>query len=146
MMLATSAAWLETSTANLRRTANMHDYLQAFHAADGVLALCTRALRAGVAPVMPAVEQEPVEWRRRNTFDGPFAFTPRTPWPGSARAPQCLIEAWQLASRPHVQAYLLTARGFGAAEATQAWLQREIVFEEGAMTEIHWRRIVARPS
>jgi Tfp pilus assembly protein PilX len=146
MLLATSAAWLETSTANIRRAANMHDYLQAFHAADGALKLCTRALRAGVAPTMPAVDREPAEWKRASALDGPSALTPYPQWPGSARAPQCLIEAWKLVNRPQAEAYLLTARGFGASAATQVWLQLEIVFEEGAMTEAHWRRVVASPS
>jgi Tfp pilus assembly protein PilX len=146
MMLATSSAWLETSTANIRRTANLHDYLQAFHAADGALELCARALRAGVAPTVPAVGREPAEWKRAGAFDGPFAFVPRAQWPGSARAPQCLIEAWTLAGRPQARAYLLTARGFGAGQATQAWLQLEVVFEPGAAPEAHWRRVVARAS
>jgi Tfp pilus assembly protein PilX len=146
MMLATSAAWLETSTANIRRAANMHDYLQAFHAADGALKLCTRALRAGVAPSMPAVDREPAEWKRASAFDGPFAFMPRPLWPGSAQAPRCLIEAWKLGSRPQAEAYLITARGFGASPVTQVWLQLEIIFHEGAMTEARWRRVVASPS
>jgi hypothetical protein len=146
MMLATSAAWLETSTANIRRVANMHDYLQAFHAADGALKLCTRLLRAGVAPTLPAVEREPIEWKHASAFDGPFALTPHPQWPGSAKAPQCLIEAWELVSRPQADAYLLTARGFGASAVTQVWLQLEIVFQEGAMTEARWRRVVASPS
>jgi Tfp pilus assembly protein PilX len=146
MMLATSAAWLETSTANIRRVANMHDYLQAFHAADGALKLCTRSLRAGVAPTLPAVERAPIEWKQASAFDGPFALTPHAQWPGSAKAPQCLIEAWKLVSRPQAEAYLVTARGFGASAATQVWLQLEIVFQEGAMTEARWRRVVASPS
>ena len=146
MLLATSAAWLETSTANVRRAANMHDYLQAFHAADGALKLCTRALRAGVAPTLPAVDHEPVEWKQASVFDGPFALTPHPQWPGSARAPQCLIEAWKLISRLQAEAYLLTARGFGASTATQVWLQLEVVFQEGAMTEARWRRVVVSPS
>jgi hypothetical protein len=146
MMLATSAAWLETSTANIRRAANLHDYLQAFHVADGALKLCTRALRSGVAPVMPAVDREPAEWKRASAFDGPFALTPHPQWPGSARAPQCLIEAWKLISRPQAEAYLLTARGYGASAATQVWLQLEVVLQEGSITEARWRRVVASPS
>jgi hypothetical protein len=146
MMLATSAAWLETSIANIRRAANMQDYLQAFHAADGALVLCTRALRSGAAPIVPAVDGEPVEWQRAGALEGPFAFEASQQWPGSVRAPQCLIEAWNLAGHPSAQAFLLTARGFGASQTSQAWLQFQIVVEEGSMTQTRWRRVVARPS
>jgi hypothetical protein len=146
MMLVTAAAWLETSTANIRSAVNTHDYLQAFHAADGALALCMRALRVGIAPTLPAVEREPARWREAGIFDGPLAFAPRAQWPGSARSPQCLIEAWRLADRPALQVYLLTARGFGANRSTQVWLQLEAVLDNGAIREAHWRRVVARPT
>jgi hypothetical protein len=146
MLLLTSAAWLETSIADVRRVANLHDSLQAFHAADAALTLCARALRAGVAPALPAVGHEPARWKETGAFEGPLAFTPQAQWPGTARAPQCLIEAWQLVTRPQVQAYLLTARGFGASETTLAWLQLEIVMDGETLEETHWRRIVARPA
>jgi Tfp pilus assembly protein PilX len=148
MMLTTSAAWFETSITGTRSATNMRDYLQAFHAADAALTLCARMLRSGTAPAMPAAEGEPVGWKRAGAFEGPASFAPVPQWPPqwpySARTPQCLIETMRLAKRPQAQAYLLTARGFGATATTQAWLQLEIVFEGDAM-ERHWRHIVARP-
>ncbi len=59
MMLATSAAWFETSLAAARRAANMRDHLQAFHAADAGLVLCSRAVSAGAAPVVQTPSAEP---------------------------------------------------------------------------------------
>lgn len=144
MMLTTSSAWLEASLAATRRASNVHDHLRAAYAADAALQLCARALGAGTAPVLPAVAHEPVQWKRTAAFDGPAAFMPLSSWPGSARAPQCLIEAWRLASRPLAQAYVLTARGFGVSETAQAWLQLAIVRDAGAEKR-HWRRIAARP-
>jgi len=143
MMLITSAAWFETSLAAARVSANLRDTLQAFHAADSALTLCARAVAAGTAPVASAVASEPTGWRVESTFTA-GAVTPIAVWPGSAMAPQCLAEAWRPSTRPEVSAYLLTARGFGHTQESQAWVQLELVVA-GNTTEQHWRRVTARP-
>ncbi|MFP4847747.1 hypothetical protein [Paraburkholderia sp. BR14264] len=145
MMLATSAIWFETSLAAARAATNTRDFLQAFHAADSALSLCERNVRSapGDAPNAPLTSGEPVQWRLETAFDA-GAITPVSQWPGSSRAPQCLIEPWRLASRPNASAYLLTARGFGQSSESQVWLQMELVTEDGAI-ERHWRRVAARP-
>jgi Tfp pilus assembly protein PilX len=143
MMLTGSAAWFESSLAAMRAGTNQRDALQAFHAADSALSLCERAVIAGVAPVSPPVDIEPGGWKNAGTF-GAGAFTPVAQWPGSIQPPQCLVEAWRLATRPEVHAYLLTARGFGATQASQAWLQLELVVD-GANVERHWRRVASQP-
>ncbi|MEQ5841074.1 hypothetical protein N0A02_16740 [Paraburkholderia acidicola] len=143
MMLVTSAAWFETSLASARGTANTQGYLQAFHAADAALALCAQMTLANTTTALPDVAGEAEGWRRAATFEA-RAQTPVAQWPGSLRPPQCLIEGWQLATRPDARAWLITARGFGATLASQAWLQLTLVVEDGR-TERHWRQIVARP-
>jgi Tfp pilus assembly protein PilX len=145
MMLATSAVWFETSLAATRAATNVRDYLQAFHAADSALTLCERSVLAmgsdGSAP--PLASGEPVQWMLETAFEA-GAVTPVAQWPESERAPQCLIEPWRLTSRENATAYLLTARGFGRTHESQAWLQTELVIENGAI-ERHWRRVAARP-
>lgn len=145
MMLVTSAAWFEASLLEARNASLMADHLQAFRAADGALSLCTRALMNGsmFAPSAPVQPGEPAGWRRQGTFEAQ-AVMPVVTWPGSARPPQCLVEAWRIDSRPAARAFVVTARGFGAGDDTQSWLQAQIVFE-GTRVERHWRRIVARP-
>ncbi|EEA01945.1 hypothetical protein BH160DRAFT_2746 [Burkholderia sp. H160] len=145
MMLATSAIWFETSLAAARAATNVHDYLQAFHAADSALTLCERNVlsTSGDAPAAPLPSGEPAQWKLEAAFDA-GAVTPVAQWPGSARAPQCLIEPWRLANRPSASAYLLTARGFGHSSESQVWLQIHLVIEAGAI-ERHWRRVAARP-
>ncbi|MGF6807994.1 Tfp pilus assembly protein PilX [Paraburkholderia sp. Clong3] len=145
MMLATSAIWFETSLAAARAATNVRDYLQAFHAADSALSWCERNVlsASGDAPDAPLTSGEPTQWRLETAFDA-GAITPVAQWPGSSRAPQCLIEPWRLASRPNASAYLLTARGFGRSSESQIWLQMEVVTEDGAI-ERHWRRVAARP-
>ncbi|RDK00720.1 pilus assembly PilX family protein [Paraburkholderia lacunae] len=147
MLLATSAAWFETSLAAARGTTNVRDYLQAFHAADSALTLCVRSVvaAAAVEPVAaaPVAIGEPTQWKLEAAFET-GAVTPIAQWPGSLRAPQCLIEAWRLGTRADARAYLLTARGFGRARESQVWLQMELVID-GARIERHWRRVVARP-
>ncbi|MGF6599202.1 Tfp pilus assembly protein PilX [Paraburkholderia sp. GAS448] len=143
MMLTTSAIWFETSLVAARNTTNIYDYLQAFHAADSALTLCGQTLTTSITPVAPAVGGEPVAWKRQATFEA-NAFTPVAQWSGSSRPPQCLVEPWQLGSRPEAQAFLLTARGFGATPDTQVWLQLEIAID-GERTERRWRRVAARP-
>ncbi|WP_442793381.1 pilus assembly PilX family protein [Paraburkholderia sp. HP33-1] len=145
MMLATSAIWFETSLAAARAATNVRDYLQAFHAADSALTLCARNVLSpgGDAPTAPLVSGEPAQWKRETAFDA-GAVTPVAQWPGSSRAPQCLIEPWRLANRPNATAYLLTARGFGQSGESQVWLQMELVIEDGTI-ERHWRRVAARP-
>jgi Tfp pilus assembly protein PilX len=145
MMLVTSAAWFEASLAASRSTNNLRETLQAFHAADSALTLCARAVLSGAAPVVGgiAIAAEPAGWKLEPTFSA-GAFTPISQWSGSAAPPQCLVEAWQLTTRPEAKAYLLTARGFGRTQETQTWLQLELVVD-GEKIERHWRRVAARP-
>nr|WP_168792655.1 pilus assembly protein [Paraburkholderia aromaticivorans] len=147
MMLVTSAVWFETSLAAARGTTNVREYLQAFHAADSALTLCARSVIAAAsaqstAP-LPAASGAPAQWKLAAAFEA-GAVTPVAQWPGSLRAPQCLIEAWRLATRADARAYLLTSRGFGRASESQVWLQMELVIDGGKI-ERHWRRIAARP-
>lgn len=143
MMLVTSAAWFETSLASARGTANTQSYLQAFHAADAALTLCAQMTLAETTTALPDVAEEPEGWRRAATFEA-GAQTPTAQWPGSLRPPQCLVEGWQLATRPDARAWLITARGFGATLASQAWAQLMLVVDDGR-TERRWRQVVARP-
>lgn len=143
MMLVTSAAWFEAALFEGRNAAAVLDQLQSFHAADGALRLCSRALIDGAASVSPVQAGEPQQWRRQDSFEA-FATTPASVWPGSVRAPQCLVEAWRIETRPAARAWLITARGFGATQDAQSWLQMQIVLD-GAHVERHWRRVVARP-
>ena len=147
MMLATSAAWFETSLAAARGANNVRDYLQAFHAADSALTLCARSVVAAAAleplPVASLSPGEPTQWKHEAAFEA-GAVTPVAQWPGSLRAPQCLIEAWRLDTRGDVRAYLLTARGFGRTRESQVWLQMELVIA-GEQIERHWRRVAAHP-
>lgn len=146
MMLATSAVWFETSLATARAATNVRDYLQAFHAADSALNLCSRSVVAASseAAAAPQVASgEPTQWKLESAFEA-GAITPVAQWPGSLRAPQCLIEAWRLATRTDARAYLLTSRGFGPTSESQVWLQMELVIEGDAI-ERHWRRVAARP-
>ncbi|PLZ00206.1 hypothetical protein CY652_22280 [Burkholderia sp. WAC0059] len=145
MMLVTTAAWFESVLLGGRGARGLADHLQAFHAADAALTLCSRALVAGAMPLplQPVESSEPDAWRRKSTFNTQ-ATTPVSAWPGSARSPQCVAESWRLATRPEAQAFLLTARGFGASADTQSWLQLQLVLD-GQTIERHWRRVVARP-
>lgn len=146
MMLATSAIWFETSLAAARSAGNVRDYLQAFHAADSALIACTRAVIAAavdaVAPP-PVTSVEPSQWKLKSAFEA-GAVTPVAQWPGSPRAPQCLVEPWRLANRADARAYLLTSRGFGRSDDSQVWLQMELVIDGGTI-ERHWRHVAARP-
>src|ERR1700754_2188001 len=47
MMLATSAAWFETSITAARGAVNLHDELSAFHAADAALQRCAQGVVTG---------------------------------------------------------------------------------------------------
>ncbi len=143
MMLATSAAWFESTLTAARSTANLRDYLQAFHAADSALLLCADRVSPEGAGAVPAVTGEPAGWKREADFAA-GAVMSVAPWPGAGRPPECLAEGWRLTGRPEAKAYLLTARGFGAAPDTQVWLQMQIVMD-GGKTERHWRRVAARP-
>jgi Tfp pilus assembly protein PilX len=145
MMLATSAVWFETSLAATRAATNVRDYLQAFHAADSALTLCERSVLAtgSDAPAPPLAAGEPVQWMLETAFEA-GALTPVAQWPGSERAPQCLIEPWRLPNRETASAYLLSARGFGRTRESQVWLQMELVIDGGAI-ERHWRRVAAKP-
>lgn len=144
MMLVTSAAWFEASLVASRAATNLRETLQAFHAADSALALCAQAVLSGTATVGGAgVAAEPAGWKLEPTFLA-GAVTPVAQWPGSVAPPQCLVEAWRLTARPAAKAYLLTARGFGGTQESQAWLQLELVVEGGKI-ERHWRRVAARP-
>jgi Tfp pilus assembly protein PilX len=146
MMLATSAVWFETSLAAARSATNVRDYLQAFHAADSALIACTRTVIAAAAEAVaapPVASGEPVQWKLKSAFEAQ-AVTPVAQWPGSLRAPQCLIEPWRLANRAGARAYLLTSRGFGRTDDSQVWLQVALVID-GETIERHWRRVAARP-
>lgn len=143
MMLATSAAWFESMFTAASSATNLRDYLQAFHAADSALLLCADRVSPEGAGAVPAVTGEPTGWMREAAFVA-GAIPPVAQWPRSGRPPECLTEGWRLAGRPETKAYLLTARGFGAAPDTQVWLQMQIVMD-GGKTERHWRRVAARP-
>ena len=145
MMLTTSAVWLEGSMELSRFDANVHEHLRATQAADGALVLCARDWRAGVAPVLPARLGMPAYWTLGRAFEHGGTYEPVPSWPGSARAPQCLIEAAALENPDDGQAYWITARGFGALESTQSWLQLMIVQEAGRERQA-WRRIVSPPA
>ena len=149
MMLVTSAAWFEAALLARRNADAVADHLQSFHAADAALLLCSRALTNGslAAPADAVQSGEPQAWRRQDSFERQ-AVMPVASWPGSGRAPQCFVEAWRIDSRPQARAYLVTARGFGASEDTQSWLQDQVVVETaGDVTRVehHWRHVVARP-
>ncbi|MFX1673139.1 hypothetical protein PWR63_12840 [Paraburkholderia sp. A2WS-5] len=145
MMLATSAAWFEGVLFAVRNTSAVIDQMQSFRAADAALVLCSRALVDGATIALPTPAQsgEPQDWRRQQAFEA-RATTPVGSWPGSARPPQCLVEAWRIEARPAVRAFLVTARGFGATDDAQSWLQMQLVVE-GMRIERHWRRVVAQP-
>ncbi|WP_424449936.1 pilus assembly PilX family protein, partial [Paraburkholderia kirstenboschensis] len=146
MLLATSAAWFEASVAAARSAVNVRDYSQAFHAADSALNLCARSVVAGTgigALASPPVAREPTQWKVEAAFEA-AAATPVAQWPGSLRAPQCVVEGWSLPARPNARAYLLTSRGFGKNKDSQVWLQMELVIDGDSM-ERHWRRVAARP-
>lgn len=144
MMLTTSAAWFEASIAQARLSASVHEHLRATQAADAALELCSDALREGIAPVQPALPGLPPAWTQAGNFDGPSAYEPIPSWPGSVRAPQCVIEVVPVGGGSDGHAYRITARGFGATPAAQAWLQRAIRYEDGRERRA-WRRIVAIP-
>lgn len=144
MMLVTSAAWFEASLLEARNASAIADHLRAFHAADAALALCTRALVEGSATVPEQLQPgEPAQWRQTSIFEQQ-AITPAATWRGSMRPPQCLFEPWRIDDRPEARAFLITARGFGAGDDTQSWLQAQVVLED-ARVETHWRRVAARP-
>jgi Tfp pilus assembly protein PilX len=144
MMLATSAAWFEIETAQTRHATNVHDHIRATQAADGALLLCAQALRAGAAPVLPALGGDRAHWKEGAAFEAAGAYEPVPSWAGSARPPQCVVEAISIAGRPDASGYCITARGFGAKASTEAWLQLLLVTEAGRERRA-WRRIVATP-
>ena len=145
MMLTTSAAWFEQSVAAARNAAGMADHLIALHAADSALSTCARNVVNGSFSGIPGVGGEPIGWKLQTTFES-NAIAPFASWPTSLsfRAPQCLIETWQLTNRASAQAWLITARGYGRKVDSQMWLQLHLVIE-GSSVEKHWRRVAARP-
>jgi Tfp pilus assembly protein PilX len=148
-MLVSSAAWLEMSLMSSRQVNAVADHLQAFHAADAALTLCARTLVSSRRPDVDAAsvaslaQSEPQNWQSEPWFEA-NAFAPVPQWPGSIAPPQCAVEAWFIASRPRAEAFVVTARGFGATRETQAWLQLQVVIEDSQVAR-HWRRIAARP-
>ncbi|MBU6487269.1 MAG: hypothetical protein KGQ57_05535 [Burkholderiales bacterium] len=142
MMLTTSAAWLEASNAQTRHAADVHAHMRASQAALSALTLCDDALRAGVAPVMPAPNGPPPHWTTAEAFDRLAAYEPVPSWPGSARPPQCLIEEARFEGNPDAHGYWITARGFGASVAARAVLQL-VIRREGGRERRAWRRILA---
>lgn len=145
MMLTTSAAWLEASSAQTRQASSIHEHLRATQAADSALSLCADGALAGLAPVLPLHRGGAPEWANAGTFDGPAAYEPVPSWPGSARAPQCLIVATQVEGKSDTRIYRITARGFGANELAQVWLQLTIMREAGHERRA-WRRLVSAPA
>ncbi|WP_407655487.1 hypothetical protein [Burkholderia alba] len=146
-LLATTAAWFETSLIETRRATGTHGRLIAFRAADAALDACADAyLRRGPASdfATPLPIREPALWRQPGAFDGASAVTPFAAWPGAARPPNCLIERWQVPAKPDARAYLVTARGFGATDATVEWLQLQVLVDDGVVVR-RWRRVVGRP-
>jgi hypothetical protein len=144
MVLATSAVWFEIAMAQTRHAANVHDHIRATQAADGALLLCAQALRAGVAPVLPARGGDRAHWKEAAAFQAAEAYEPVPSWAGSARPPQCVIEAMSIEGRPDASAYCITARGFGAKASTEAWLQLVLMTEAGRERRA-WRRIATGP-
>lgn len=148
-MLVSSAAWLEMSLMSSRQASAVADHLQAFHAADAALTVCARTLvssrRANGDATLGAslAQSDPQNWKSETWFES-NAFAPVPQWPGSVTPPQCAVEAWSIPSRPQAEAFAVTARGYGATRETQAWLQLQLVIEDGHV-ERHWRRIAARP-
>ena len=142
MMLITAGAWLQTSLVAARSTVAMRERVQAFHAADSALIRCSRMLSAA----RPWLGDEPARWRAKTSFEGPSAsaIAPFAAWPYAYRAPQCLIESWARPDEAGSASYLITARGFGAAPESEAWLQLRIDVADGVSSQ-HWRRVVARP-
>jgi hypothetical protein len=127
MMLITASAWLQTSLAAARSTLALRERVQAFHAADSALLRCAAMLSNAVPSSI-----EPSLWRNKVSFES-AAIAPFSNWPYARRAPQCLIEKFG-------STYLITARGFGAAQESEAWLQLRV--DAGAS---RWRRVVAKP-
>lgn len=144
MMLTTSAAWLEVSSAQMRHAAGIHEHLRAMQAADSALSLCADHALTGLAPVVPLHRGGPPEWASAGAFDGPAVYEPVPSWPGSARAPQCLIAAAQVEGKVDAHIYRITARGFGANAPAQVWLQFTILREAGRERRA-WRRLVSPP-
>ncbi|WP_255218916.1 pilus assembly PilX family protein [Paraburkholderia kururiensis] len=148
-MLVSSAAWLEMSLMSSRQASAVADHLQAFQAADAALTVCARRLVSSHRPNVDAesvaslAQSDPQNWKSETWFES-NAFAPVPQWPGSIAPPQCVVEAWSIASRPQAGAFAVTARGYGATRETQAWLQLQLVIEDGHL-ERHWRRIAARP-
>jgi Tfp pilus assembly protein PilX len=126
MMLVTASAWLQASLVAARTTVAARERVQAFHAADSALMRCAQMLSSAI----PGTEL----WRNKASFDA-LAIQPFSAWPFARRVPQCLIEG------AAQNAYLITARGFGATADSEAWLQLRI----DANGNKHWRRVVARP-
>jgi Tfp pilus assembly protein PilX len=123
----------------------MADHLIALHAADAALTTCARSVISGALVSMTVVNSEPTGWKSQATFES-NAVAAFASWPAtlSFRAPQCLIESWQLTNRVNKQAFLITARGYGRNVDSQAWLQLQMVID-GGKVEKHWRRVTARP-
>jgi Tfp pilus assembly protein PilX len=148
-MLVSSAAWLEMSLMSSRQASAVAGRLQAFHAADAALTVCARTLVSSRSPTVDAasvaslVQSDPQNWKSETWFES-NAFAPVPQWPGSIAPPQCVVEAWSIASRPQAEAFTVTARGYGATREAQTWLQLQLVIEDGHV-ERHWRRIAARP-
>jgi Tfp pilus assembly protein PilX len=149
MMLVTAGAWLESSIVATRAAGSLRDRVQAFHAADGALARCSRLVVDAPGQPQAALVGEPGRWRMKASFEGAGApaIMPFAAWPHAIRAPQCLIEAWFRsadAADAAARSYLLTARGFGSTSDSEAWLQLQIEVAESGTTR-RWRRVVAKP-
>jgi Tfp pilus assembly protein PilX len=145
LMLVTASAWLQTSLVAERSAVAVRERVQAFHAADSALIRCA-GLLASAVPSAGFIGQEPAAWRNKASFEGAntVAIMPFASWPYARRAPQCLIERWNTPADSASASYLVTARGFGTAPESEAWLQLRVDIANGVRTQ-HWRRVVARP-
>lgn len=144
MVLAVSAASFELVVAGARRASNLDEHLRAMQAADAALSLCLRMVDSGFALPVHRASAEAARWREPQAFGSSDAFSPFVRWPGSSTPPQCIVESVAIAHRPKATGLVVTARGFGASEHSQAWLQLTVVREDGKESR-HWRRITVRP-
>ena len=143
MVSAAAIASFDAAIVGARRASNLEDALHSMQAANVALELCLSELDAGRAPFLPPGGEGLARWRQRDPFGDAAAFAPLSTWPGGRRPPQCLIEGLRIAGRPRAQAYVVTARGFGASVDAQAWAQMFVVREAGTEGR-HWRRIARR--
>lgn len=143
MVFTAAIASFDAAIMSARRASNFDAALHGMQAADAALELCLKELDAGRAPLLLPSGAGVARWRQPEPFADAAAFAPSADWPGGRKPPQCLIEGLRIAHRPRAQGYVVTARGFGAGEDAQAWVQVLVVREAGTEKR-HWRRIARR--